>query len=118
MYEEVGETGRSSAPQDLLPGIGGVKDGLRAADREKPGVLLAWLLRDASEGRLLAMDGRWFAGLLGSDSRIALPWLRQARASILFFAGLFASSHSWTTCSISGGGDGNPSSSQYVCSTV
>lgn len=74
MYEEeAGDTERSSAPQGLLPGIGGANDGLRAADTEKPEVLLAWLLSDARDGRLLPMDGRLFSGLLGSDCRIALP---------------------------------------------
>jgi hypothetical protein len=41
----------------LFPGIGGAKDGLRAADMENPEVLLVWLLMDARDGRDVN-DGR------------------------------------------------------------
>lgn len=40
MYDEVGDTERYSVAQGLLPGIGGAKEGLRAADVENTEVLL------------------------------------------------------------------------------
>jgi hypothetical protein len=60
------------------------------------------------------IEGRFLLSCCSAARRKALPWVREPKASISFRMGLKANSKSWTIWSMSGGGDGNPSSSQKV----
>lgn len=112
MFDEVGDTERCSSRQSLEPTMGGGAAGLplRIEGMEKrEAVLLA----------RLPMEGRCsFSGSSAVDCRIVLAWTRQPRLSISSWAGLQVISQSWMAWSIGGGGNGNPSSAQKVCSTV
>ena len=80
----------------------GVWEPLRKEERDVDEALLA--VRPPIEGRFLFS--------CSEARRMALPCVRLPKFSISVRTGLKMSSKSWTIWSMSGGGDGNPSSSQ------
>ena len=119
MIDDEGETGREASTPHGIDGFlprfgGGIGDLLREAllPREVTDRLV--MLRPPNEGRLYPCWLFWASSCL----RMALPWASMPKPSISFWVGFCASSQSRITWSMGGGGEGKPSSSQYVCSTV
>lgn len=58
------------------------------------------------------IEGRFLFSWSAAARRMAFPWVSEPKVSISVCTGLKANSQSWITCSMAGGGEGNPSSSQ------